>query len=160
MKKLFLLFLLALSSHLMQAQTYVYTHEYFRFDSLKVTLLDGHVLPGHSILWSEALLTVSESKIYDGFSTSFFDVLYTFEDGKLYAGEASLLSDVVCTVKNGKVYRGDSTFPLDCLFTYQISSGKLFEGDSTFPLDAKLFTQGAMMSSVELCAVLLAAGML
>ncbi len=142
------------------AQTLVYSNEWMSYDSLKCSLTQECIMPGHSTFKSDAALTVHESKIYKGYSTSTFDVLYTFDDGMLYAGSASLLSDVVCTVKNGKVYRGKSTFALDCLYTYDVASGKIFKGSGTFALDAVVFTQGDMLSSVELCAVLLYLGLL
>jgi hypothetical protein len=144
----------------LRGQTFVYTNQWMSYDSMLVSLTHGRVLPEHSQMNSDALLTVQGDKIYKGNSTSGFDVLYTFSDGKLYAGDGTFLSDLLYTVQCGSIYRGDSTFPLDCLFTYQGSSGIIYEGKSTFPLDAQLYLDGDLLNGCELCAVLLALGLL
>lgn len=144
----------------LHSQTFVYTNQWMSYDSMLVSLTNGRVLPGHSQMHSDALLTVQSDKIYKGNSTSGFDVLYTFSDGKLYAGDGTFLSDLLYTVQNGSVYRGDSTFPTDCLYTYSGADAIIYEGKSTFPLDATLYLDGDLLNSAELCAVLLAMGLL
>lgn len=144
----------------LHSQTFVYTNQWMSYDSMLVSLTDGRVLPGHSQMPSDAILTVQGNKIYKGNSTSGFDVLYTFKDGKLYAGDHTFLTDLLYTVKNGSIYRGNSTFRTDCLYTYSGNDGIIYEGMSTISLDAALYLDGDLLNSVELCAVLLAMGLL
>ncbi|MFM9984307.1 MAG: hypothetical protein ACKVOK_03695 [Flavobacteriales bacterium] len=144
----------------LHSQTFIYTNQWMSFDSMLVSLTNGRVLPQHSQMQSDAILTVLGDKIYKGNSTSGFDVLYTFSEGKLYSGDSTFLTDLLYTVQGGSIYRGDSTFPLDCLYTYQGSTGILYEGKSTFPLDAELYLDGDLLNGCELCAVLLALGLL
>jgi hypothetical protein len=158
--KTYLLLMWSLIAVHCASQTYVYNNERMYFDQMLCSVQDGHVLPGHSNMWSDAIMTASNNKIFKGFSTISFDVLYTIESGKLYVGESTFSMDQLYTIKNGKIYRGDSTMMMDCLFTYDIKTNKLYKGDSTFPLDAVLFLQGAMMNDEELFALLLANKML
>jgi hypothetical protein len=160
MKSLFLIFTLTVCLLRAEAQTYVYPNQFKYFSEIMFSVIDGNIIPGRSIMWSDAVLTARNNRVFKGFSTSTFDVMYTLEDGKVYIGDSNFFSDLIYTIKNGKVYKGDSTYMMDCLFTYDLSSNTLYKGDSKFALDAVLFFQGDTMTNAELLALLLAAHLL
>jgi hypothetical protein len=156
MKKILLLFFIAIIGvKTLSAQTYVYDEQHTYFSNIRYTVLEGHILPGSSIFWSDAILTTKNDRIFKGFSTSTFDVLYTIDDNKVHIGDSNFSMDVVYSIKNGKVYKGDSTMMLDCLFTYDPQSEAIYKGDSKFPLDAVIFLQGKPITDAELIALLI-----
>jgi hypothetical protein len=138
MKKICILLLVALTSHL-AAQVRVCKGNSQNEQDIWFTIFAGQVFTGNSTQQADCIYTFKNPKIYQGNSTAFDDCLYTIDYDKIYKGNSVAPFDGLFYIeygfekvytgleankknlkynfKNNKVYRGNSTKDADCIAT-------------------------------------------